>query len=69
MSAKQTKGAWGWHGEAVTEGLYGIDKGTIPQSACSADSPLYTRGPFCGGTKAPPYNIINLSAFNFLSVW
>ena len=31
--------------------------------------PLYTRGPFYGGTKEAPYNIVNLSAFNFLSVW
>ena len=44
MSAKQTKGAWGWHGEAVTEGL-SLSKHYNPPVS-SADSPLYTRGPF-----------------------
>ena len=40
---------------------------TIPQSACSADSPLYTRGPLDGASKVPTPTIGNVANLHVIA--
>jgi len=52
MSAKQTKGAWGWHGASRDGGIVAYRHKTIPQSEIKdfCQPPLH-KGALCAAEK------------------